>query len=54
MPSVHPWWGLNTDGRVVYDYKVLQGANLLDQGTNGLTGVKDGQVIFDGTEGTDP
>ena len=42
----------NTDGRVVYDYKVLQGGNLLDQGTNGLTIVKDGQVVFDGTEDT--
>ena len=44
----------NTDGRVIYDYKVMQGANLLDQGTNGLTIVKDGKVIFDGTEDTDP
>jgi limonene-1,2-epoxide hydrolase len=44
----------NTDGRVVYDYKVMQAANLLDQGTNGLTIVKDGKVVFDGTEDTDP
>ena len=42
----------NTDGKVVYDYKVMQGANLLDQGTNGLTIVKDGKVVFDGTEDT--
>ena len=42
----------DTDGRVVYDYKVLQGGNLLDQGTNGLTIVKDGKVVFDGTEDT--
>lgn len=42
----------NTDGKVVYDYKVMQGSNLLDQGTNGLTVVKDGQVVFDGTEDT--
>lgn len=42
----------NTAGKVVYDYKVRQGTNLLDQGTNGLTVVKDGLIIFDGTEGT--
>lgn len=42
----------NTDGKIIYDYKVLQGGNLLDQGTNGLTVVKDGQVVFDGTEDT--
>ena len=42
----------NTDGKIVYDYKVMQGANLLDQGTNGLTVVKDGMVVFDGTEDT--
>ena len=42
----------NTDGRIVYDYQVMQGANLLDQGTNGLTVVEDGWIIFDGTEDT--
>jgi ketosteroid isomerase-like protein len=42
----------NTDGKIVYDYKVMQGSNLLDQGTNGLTVVKDGMVVFDGTEDT--
>jgi ketosteroid isomerase-like protein len=42
----------NTDGKVVYDYKVMQGSNLLDQGTNGLTVVKDGKIVFDGTEDT--
>ncbi len=42
----------NTDGKIVYDYKVMQGSNLLDQGTNGLTVVKDGTVVFDGTEDT--
>jgi ketosteroid isomerase-like protein len=42
----------NTEGKIVYDYKVMQGGNLLDQGTNGLTVVKDGKVIFDGTEET--
>jgi hypothetical protein len=42
----------NMDGKVVYDYKVMQGSNLLDQGTNGLTVVKDGKIVFDGTEDT--
>ena len=44
----------NAEGRVVYDYQVMQGTNLLDQGTNGLTIVKAGKVVFDGTEETDP
>ena len=42
----------NTSGKVVYDCKVMQGANLLDQGTNGLTIVKDGWIVFDRTEDT--
>jgi ketosteroid isomerase-like protein len=42
----------NTDGKIVYDYRVVQGGNLLDQGTNGLTMVKDGMIVFDGTEET--
>src|SRR5688572_21071201 len=42
----------NTDGKVVYDYKVMQGINLVDQGMNGLTVVKDGKIVFDGTEDT--
>ncbi len=42
----------NTDGKIVYDYEVMQGANLLDQGTNGLTIVRDGKIVFDGTEDT--
>jgi ketosteroid isomerase-like protein len=42
----------NTDGTVGYDYSVLQGVNVLDQGTNGLTTIKEGLVIFDGTEET--
>jgi len=42
----------NTDGKIAYDYKVLQSGNVLDQGTNGLTVVKDGKVVFDGTEDT--
>ena len=42
----------NTNGKIVYDYKVIQAGNLLDQGTDGLTVIKDGMVIFDGTEDT--
>jgi len=42
----------NTEGQIVYDYKVMQGSNLLDQVTNGLTVVKDGKAVFDGTEET--
>ncbi len=42
----------NTGGTVIYDYQVLQGGNVLDTGTNGLTQVKDGLIIFDGTEET--
>lgn len=32
----------------------MQGDNLLDQGINGLTVVKDGKITFDGTEDTAP
>ena len=42
------------DGRIIYDYEVLQSGTLLDQGTNGLTIVRDGKIIFDGTEDTEP
>jgi ketosteroid isomerase-like protein len=44
----------NTDGTIVYDYEVLQGSNVLDQGTNGLTIVQNGWITFDGTEETLP
>ena len=44
----------NTGGTVVYDYEVLQGGNVLDKGTNGLTIIKDGKIVFDGTEDTAP
>lgn len=43
-----------SDGRVVYDYRVLQGEALLDSGTDGLTIVNDGRIVFDGTERTEP
>lgn len=42
----------NSSGMILYDYQVLQGGNVLDRGTNGLTVVKNGLVIFDGTEDT--
>jgi len=32
----------------------LQGGTVLDKGTNGLTIVKDGLIVFDGTEETLP
>ena len=44
----------NTDGTIVYDYEVLQGGNVLDKGTNGLTIVENGWITFDGTEETLP
>jgi limonene-1,2-epoxide hydrolase len=42
------------DGRVVYDFKVKQGGQLVEQGTNGLTIVKDGKITFNGSESTEP
>lgn len=42
----------NAEGVIGYDYEVLQGDNVLDKGTNGLTVVKDGWITFDGTEET--
>jgi ketosteroid isomerase-like protein len=42
------------DGRVSYAYKVLQNGQVLDAGTDGLTIVKDGKIVFDGTETTAP
>jgi len=41
------------DGRVVYDYKVLLGEDVLDSGTDGLTIVQNGLITFDGTERTE-
>jgi ketosteroid isomerase-like protein len=41
------------DGRVVYDYIVKAGSDALDKGTDGLTKIKDGKIIFDGTEKTE-
>lgn len=42
------------NGRIVYDYKVMQGDQVLDQGSGGLTIVRDGKIIFDGTVDTEP
>jgi ketosteroid isomerase-like protein len=41
-------------GRVTYAYKVLQNGQVLDEGTDGLTIVKSGKIVFDGTETTEP
>ena len=41
-------------GRVVYDFRVKQGAVLVASGNDGLTVVKDGKIVFDGTEATEP
>jgi ketosteroid isomerase-like protein len=41
------------DGRVVYDYIVKQKGDTLDKGTDGLTKIKAGKIIFDGTEKTE-
>jgi ketosteroid isomerase-like protein len=40
-------------GRVVMDYKVRQGEQLLDFGTDGLDIVRNGLIVFDGTERTE-
>jgi hypothetical protein len=41
----------DTNGRLVYDYKVFVGGAPWSTGT-GLTIIKDGKIIFDGTEKT--
>jgi ketosteroid isomerase-like protein len=41
------------EGRVVYDYVVMQNGDTLDKGADGLTTIKDGKIIFDGTEKTE-
>ena len=43
----------DTDGRVVYDYKVLVDGEGAEPGTDGLTIVKEGMIVFDGTERTE-
>jgi hypothetical protein len=39
-----------TDGRVTYDYEVFQGENRSLSETGALMIVRDGKIIFDGTE----
>jgi len=39
--------------RVIYSYRVMQGNQLLDSGTDGLDIVKNGLIVFDGTERTE-
>lgn len=43
----------NDNGRVQYAYKVLINGEVVETGTDGLTIVKDGKIIFDGTVGTE-
>lgn len=42
------------EGRVVYDYVVSAKGNALDKGSDGVTRIREGAIIFDGTERTDP
>lgn len=42
------------NGRVVYDYIVKAKGDILDKGSDGLTIVNAGQIVFDGTEMTEP
>jgi limonene-1,2-epoxide hydrolase len=42
------------DGRVVYDFKVKDfSGRVIEHGTDGLTIVEDGRIVFDGTERTE-
>jgi hypothetical protein len=41
------------NGRVVYSYKVIIGGEAVETGTGGLTIVKDGKIVFDGTTDTE-
>lgn len=43
-----------TDGRVVYDYEVLIAGDSVETGADGLTILKGGKVVFDGTERSEP
>jgi hypothetical protein len=43
------------DGRVVYDFRITQyPGGIVAAGNNGLTVVKDGTIVFDGTVATKP
>ena len=39
----------NDNGRVTYAYKVLINGELVEEGDGGLTIVKNGKIVFDGT-----
>jgi limonene-1,2-epoxide hydrolase len=41
-------------GRVIYDFRVKQYASIVAAGHDGLTVVKDGKIVFEGTEATEP
>jgi hypothetical protein len=41
-------------GRVVYDFRVKQYGAIVAAGNDGLTVVKAGKIVFDGTEATEP
>jgi hypothetical protein len=41
-------------GSVVYDFRVEQYNSLVAAGHDGLTVVKDGKIVYDGTEATKP
>lgn len=43
----------DTDGRVVYDYKVVINGEQVDAGTHGLTVVREGKITLDATEQTE-
>lgn len=44
---------VNDNGRVTYGYEVIIGGETVETGTDGLTIVKDGKIVFDGTVGTE-
>ena len=43
-----------SNGEVRYDYIVYYGSNEIDRDTDGLTIVKNGQIVFDGLEQDKP
>jgi ketosteroid isomerase-like protein len=42
------------NGVVGYDYEVMVAGAIVEEGTGGITIVKDGKIVFDGTEETMP
>ncbi len=41
------------NGRVTMAYQVFRDGNMMDEGTDGLTIIKDGKIVFDGLERTE-